>query len=499
MLQCQDKELWLTAIKEEMESLHKMNTWQMVPRPADHPVVKNRWIFKIKTNSDGSIDRYKARLVAKGFTQTEGVDYFETFSPVVKFETLRFIISLAAERQWNINQMDVKTAFLHGDLEEEIYMEPPEGFPNKDNHVCRLQKSLYGLKQSPRCWNSKFTEFMKRNNFKQGDSDPCLFIKGVNKHMVIVGLYVDDLVITGSDTQIRSTKELLSKEFDMKDLGSLKYILGIEVNGDKGGYSLHQSKYINEILKRFSMEDCKPLHTPAITPPGIPTEEFPDTSKYQQAVGSLNYLATCTRPDISFAISQIARKMHQPTEEDWLAVKRVFHYLQATKHYVLKYSNEKLNLLGYSDASYAPEATDRKSVSGFVYLMNGGAICWKSKKQSIISLSSMEAEYIALTAAAKECLWLQKLQTDLNIKSLPTIIREDNQATIKTANNIINNERSKHIDVRYHFIREKVNDETIKLEYCPTTDMVADIFTKPLGRVLLEKHVRNLGLDDSKH
>jgi transposase InsO family protein len=501
MLESDDRDRWLDAISEEMDSLKKMGTWDLVSRPSNHPVVKNKWIFKVKTNPDGSIERYKARLVAKGFTQTEGVDYFETFSPVVKFETLRFIISFAAEKQWNIAQMDVKTAFLHGELEEEIYMEPPEGFPNSDNQVCRLKKSLYGLKQSPRCWNSKFTDFMKRNDFTQGGADPCLFIKKSGEHMVIVGLYVDDLVITGHDVAITRTKELLINEFEMKDLGKLKYILGIEVDrkGEEGGYSLQQTKYINSILKRFSMEECKPVNTPALKPLGVSTEVFRDVSQYQQAVGSLNYLATCTRPDLAFAISQVARKMHQPTEEDWLAVKRIFRYLQATKSHGLHYSSKRSNLIGYSDASYAPEETDRKSVSGYVYLMNGGAISWKSKRQPIISLSSMEAEYIALSAASKESMWLHKIQKDLYIKPEPMIIREDNQATIKMANNIINNDRSKHIDVRYHFIREKVSNNILQLEYCQTSDMVADIFTKPLGRNLLEKHVSNLGLSESKH
>ena len=498
MLNSPDKQLWLNAVKDELDSLATMKTWELVPRPGDKPVVRNRWIFKIKTKLDGTIDRYKARLVAKGYTQTKGIDYEETFSPVVKYETLRYLIALSAEKQWHIHQMDVKTAFLHGDLEELIYMEQPEGHITDPSKVCLLRKSLYGLKQSPRCWNKKFTQFLFAAKFKQSKADPCLFLREQSDGLVLViAIYVDDLLITGNSELFGNIKSQLAKSFAMTDLGPLTHILGMTVVRTSSGTYIHQQKYITRLLETFNMKDCKALDTPAIVPPNAASPALGRDIPYMEAVGSLNYLATCSRPDLAFAVSQIARHMHAPTEENWTAVKRIFRYLQGTKTLCLFYSSTPIPLTGYSDASYAPEATDRKSTSGYVFMKNGGAISWKSKKQPIVSLSSMEAEYIALCTAGKEAIWLRQLEADL--KSSPAksiVLNEDNQAAIKLAKNSIMSDRSKHIDVRYHWIREQVAAGTVTLQYCPTDMMVADIFTKPLQRLLHSKFLKLLGLVD---
>jgi hypothetical protein len=494
MLDSPQKSLWMKAAQEEYDSLIKMKTWILVEPKLGISVIKNRWIFKIKVDSEGNVDRYKARLVAKGYSQKEGIDYKETFSPVVRFETLRLLFSIASANSWTIQQMDVKVAFLNGELTEEIYMEQPEGFFEQPNLVCKLQKSLYGLKQSPRCWNIKFCEYMAKLKFIQSTADPCLFILRYKDDIVLVALYVDDLVITGNEQLVRKTKNYLNKQFEMKDLGDIKYILGILVERDQEGLYLSQSRYIEKVLERFNMSDCKKIATPAITPNSEESEKLGNEVPYKAAIGSLNFIATRTRPDISYAVGHVARHMHSPTKNDWIAVKRIFRYLQATKNLRLKFSAEHSELIGYSDASYAPMADDRKSTSGYIFISNG-PISWKSKKQSIVALSSMEAEYIALCEAAKEGIWLFHLIKDIFPEdNSKLILLEDNQATIKTAKNEIISDRSKHIDVRYHFIRQHVMDGDIILNYCQTNVMVADALTKALDRIKLEQHVAAMRL-----
>jgi hypothetical protein len=286
--------------------------------------------------------------------------------------------------------------------------------------------------------------------------------------------------------------------FKMKDLGELKFIIGIKVEQTTTTTKLSQEQYIKDMLQRFNMTNCKPTTTPL--PTNINKDEqdalvkFKDETLYKQAIGSLIYLANATRPDISFAVSQLARKMQDPSYQDWHNTKRIFRYLQGTKNMKLVYQRKKSELCGFSDASYAEDRQDRKSTSGHIFMMNGGAVSWKSNKQPIVSLSSMEAEYIALANAVKEGLWLKKFEKELLMPEKTLIIFEDNQSTIKTANHRIHNDRSKHIDVRYHFIRECVEKKVVRVEYCPTNEMTADALTKSLGRILHDRHVRNMGL-----
>jgi hypothetical protein len=343
---------------------------------------------------------------------------------------------------------------------------------------------------------------MKTKGFSQSTTDPCIFIKRNEERLIIVSIFVDDNIIIGTKEDVVETKEMLSKMFKMKDLGELKYIIGIKVEQTTTTTSLSQTQYIKDILQRFNMADCKSTPTPL--PTNINQDEesamtkFEDDSIYKQAIGSLIYLANATRPDISFAVSQLARKMQNPSNQDWQNVKRIFRYLQGTKDMKLVYQRKKIDLCGFSDASYAEDRLDRKSTSGYIFKMNGGAVSWKSIKQPIVSLSSMEAEYIALASAVKEGLWLKKFETELSMMEKTLTIFEDNQSTIKTANHRIHNDRSKHIDVRYHFIRECVEKKQMKVEYCPTNEMTADALTKSLGRILHERHVRNMGLVQEK-
>jgi len=498
------KKNFFEAVKEEMQSHQKMKTKALVPRPKNTPIIKNKWVFRVKTDSEGNPERFKAKLVSKGFSQTKGIDYDEKFSPVVRMETIRFLLATAASNNKNYEMihMDVKTAFLHGELEENIFMEQPEGISKKEGFVCKLNKSIYGLKQSPRCWNQKFTNFMKQNNFIQSTEDPCLFIKTVGNEKIYLAVNVDDCIILGQKNLARELKKTLSNNFEMRDLGNLSCILGIQIERDENGITMNQTKYILKVLERFNMKDCKGIDTPIQDwlREEKEEEDFKDKVLFQQAVGSINFLAVCTRPDISFAVSQISKFMHQPKQTHWIALKRVFRYLKKTKDFKLFFSEKQQNVHGFSDASFANDSFDRKSHSGYVFFKNNGAISWKSKKQSIVALSTMEAEYIALSNALKEALSLQRMEKSVQIKNPgeqnPITIFEDNQSAINTSNNLIRNDRSKHIDVRFHFIREKVANKEVQIKCCQSSNMVADILTKPLGKILFSKHCRSLGLVD---
>eukprot|EP01127_Copromyxa_protea_P008684 TRINITY_DN199_c0_g1_i24.p1 TRINITY_DN199_c0_g1~~TRINITY_DN199_c0_g1_i24.p1 ORF type:complete len:296 (+),score=39.86 TRINITY_DN199_c0_g1_i24:547-1434(+) len=291
-------------------------------------------------------------------------------------------------------------------------------------------------------------------------------------------------------------KKLLQNQFKMTDLGEMKFFLGMEVNRQASSVTISQKKYITEMLQRFGMADCRNADVPAI-PIGKPIDSplLDSSTLYRQAIGALNYLSTCTRPDISYAVHLAARSMQTPTENDWDNVRRIFRYLKSSSNHGITYSKSKGGqILGYSDASYAPESTDRKSTTGYVFIKNGGAISWKSKRQPIISLSSMEAEYIALTSTCKEAMWLRQLNKDVTGIEIPMTILEDNQSTIKLASNHIHNDRSKHIDVRYHWTREKVEQKQVILEYCQTSLMAADMLTKAVGKQLLQRHSTCIGL-----
>ncbi len=314
-----------------------MNTWQEVDRPKDKPVVKNKWVFKIKYNSIGLIDKYKARLVAKGFTQTKGIDYEETFAPVVRRENLRYLISYATKNKLEMHHMDVETAFLNGELEEEIYMEMPEGFEKREK-VCKLEKSLYGLKQSSRVWHKKISSFLVEEGYLQSEADPCVFIKHHQDCISIIALYVDDCMIFGAKENVERAKLALSSQFKMKDLGEVKSIIGIQVERDKEETRIHQINYIRDVLKKFGMSDCKGVDTP------LPTKKestsspiFENIILYQEAIGALNYLATNTRPDIAYAVSQVTQKMKEPNQDDWIKVKRIMRYLKKTESAKLTY------------------------------------------------------------------------------------------------------------------------------------------------------------------
>ena len=504
-----DADHWQKAMQSEFDSLMEHKTWVLEPRPPNQNVVSCRWVYVTKDEAtpDGNTRiRHKARLVARGFTQVEGVDYTETFAPVVKFMSVRILLAIATKLGLHLHQMDVVTAFLNGDLDETVYMEQPEGFKTKgkENHVCRLVKALYGLKQASRQWYKKMDEFLTCSlGLCRNIADECLYTGSSAGALVIIALYVDDLLIACSDQEkLLEIKAELSKRFRMKDLNEARQCLGFEIHRDvqRGTLHLSQTKYANKVLCRFGMEQSKGVTTPMET--GIDLNEKSEPAldiPYRQAIGSLMYLMVGTRPDIAFGISKLAKFVESPTLIHWNCVKRVLRYIKSTSARGICFDSKKdLEPLGFVDSDYAGDVTTRKSTSGYLFTMVGGAVSWCSRQQEVVALSSTEAEYISLCSGLKEAIWLKRLVSNLKLPAPigkgPLTIMVDNQGAIDLAKNGSVNRRTKHIDVRFHFCRQAVEDKLVSLKYCPTNVMGADVLTKPLGRLKLEELLTLFGL-----
>ena len=494
-----DKEKWRIAMQKEMKSIQENDVWALVELPKGRKTVGSKWIFKHKLNAEGVVERYKARLVAQGFTQKFGQDYDETFCPVVRFESIRMLIGMAAQHGLKLHQMDVTAAFLNGDLEEEVYMSQPEIFVVKGQEklVCKLKRSLYGLKQSPRCWNSILDNRLREMGFMQTTGDPCIYTASEGE-MVVIAVYVDDIMLAAkSEKRMKEVKEMLAKQFEVKDMGELHHFLGVKVVQDheKGSVWIGQPAYAESLLEKFGMKDSKPVKTPVSTSSKLvkatDNNEQANQGLYQSAVGSLLYLSTRTRPDIAYAVSNVAKFCSNPSKQHWTAVKRIMRYIKGTIHLGLAYGrNEQKDCIGYSDADWGGDSDDHRSTSGYIFQVGGAAISWRSKKQSCVALSTAEAEYMALTNAAQEAVWLRKLTADLTKEERapkPIVIYEDNQSAICIAKNPQFHGRTKHIGIKYHYIREQVNSKNVELKYCPTEEMLADMLTKGLNREKLEK------------
>jgi hypothetical protein len=427
----------------------------------------------------------------------EGLDFSETFAPVAKFTSIRILLSLAAAKNWECHHMDVKTAFLNGDLEEEIYMVQPEGFvkPGEEHLVCKLIKSLYGLKQSSRAWNKKLHVELTKRGFTRCEADHSVYFKRDEAGQVYLLVYVDDIIILAdSQVALQACKDALSTTFKMTDLGETSHFLGMEVHRDREArlMYLHQAAYIRAMLERYGMADCAPLRIPLAVGAKLPVvtqEEKSFHNLYQSMVGSLMYLMVATRPDLAYAVGAVSQFASGPDEEHLSAVKRILRYVKGTANYKLTLGGElaTLDLEGWSDADWAANDIKRKSISGYCFKLGVGAVSWKSKKHTSVALSSTEAEYMALTQACKEAIWIKLLLTELGVfKGGAICINGDSESCIALAKNPEHHERTKHIDIQYHFIREKVEEGIVKLEYCPTQQMVADVFTKALPR---KKHL----------
>jgi hypothetical protein len=465
-------------------------------------VIGVKWVYKTKYNADGKVEKHKERLVAKGFKQQHGIDYNETFAPVARLDTIRMVLSIATQNNWKVYQMDVKSTFLNDILEEEVYIKQPPGYEvlGEEHKVYKLKKALYGLKQAPRAWYSRIDSYFVNNGFSKCANEPTLYVK-VNDEgeILIVCLYVDDLIFTGN-MSINSFKEAMEREFDMTDLGLMKYFLGIEVTQNEQGIFICQSKYANDVLKRFKMENVNPTPTPvALGLKLSKNDESPsvDANLFKRLVGSLMYL-TATRPDIMYGVSLISRFMEKPKESHWKDGKRVLRYIAGTKRFGILYaSSDNYKLIGYTNSDWGGNMDDRKITLGYIFHLGSGAISWASQKQPIVALSSAEAEYVAATSAACQVVWMRRVLSDLrHPQEEPTKIYIDNNSAIALSKNHVFHKRSKHIDTRYHFIRELVNNGDIYLEFCRSKEQLADIFTKPLAKNVFEHLREEIGIAD---
>ena len=481
-----DREQWRKAVSCEMTSLQDHNVWDLVPLPKGQNVVGCKWIFKKKMNENGDIERFKARLVAQGYSQRYGLDYDGTFSPVVRAESVRALVAVAARKNFLMHQMDISTAFLNGNLLEDVYMRQPEGFvkAGQENLVCKLRKSIYGLKQAPRCWNHELDQHLKTLKLIQSRNDPCIYTSTDGR--VIVAVYVDDIIIAAErESDLNLMKKGISERFSAKDMGKLRYFLGLVVDQQDNGVWIGQPVYTRRVLERHNMKDCKSVLTPVVSPGSTCVQDdqvasMDDTWKYQAAIGCLLYLAVWTRPDICYAVNSAAKHCAKPTNAHWTAVKRIFRYLQGTVNYGLYYPlGVKSSVVGYSDSDWAGDINDRKSTSGYVFLVNGTAVSWKSQKQQSVALSTAEAEYMALSSAAQEAIWMMRLIGELEGCQIDSMtILEDNQACISMTQNPQHHGQAKHIAIRFHFVRDLVAKGVVKLQYCKSEDMIADFLTK---------------------
>ncbi|RVW96884.1 Retrovirus-related Pol polyprotein from transposon RE2 [Vitis vinifera] len=450
-----------------------------LPSPNDLPIavrkVGCRWVYAVKVGPDGQVDRLKARLVAKGYTQVYGSDYGDTFSPVAKIASVRLLLSMAAMCSWPLYQLDIKNAFLHGDLAEEVYMEQPPGFvaQGESGLVCRLRRSLYGLKQSPRAWFSRFSSVVQEFGMLRSTADHSVFYhhNSLGQCIYLV-VYVDDIVITGSDQDAQSSS----------------------------GVVLSQRKYALDILEETGMLDCKPVDTPM--DPNVKLvpgqgEPLGDPGRYRRLVGKLNYL-TITRPDISFPVSVVSQFLQSPCDSHWDAVIRILRYIKSTPGQGVLYENRgHTQVVGYTDADWAGSPTDRRSTSGYCVFIGGNLISWKSKKQDVVARSSAEAEYRAMALATCELIWLRHLLQELRFgKDEQMKLICDNQAALHIASNPVFHERTKHIEVDCHFIREKIASGCVATSFVNSNDQLADIFTKSLRGPRIKYICNKLGAYD---
>ncbi|CAM8945952.1 unnamed protein product [Rhodiola kirilowii] len=503
---CKDP-MWQAAMEKELNALESNDTWTLTSLPPGKNPVSSKWIFRIKRHSDGSVERYKARLVARGFTQEEGLDYNETFAPVVKMPTVRTVLALAASKDWPLYQLDVDNAFLHGDLDEEVYMTLPPGFYKKEKQqglICRLNKSLYGLKQAPRQWFSKFADALLSYGFIQSPNDHSLFTLAKGDDFIILLVYVDDIVLTGTSASlIQAIKAYIHSEFRIKDLGLLKYFLGIEVARSSDGIFINQRKYALDLLTEVGLLGCKPSSTPMDIKQKLAISNAPkleDPTTYRKLVGKLIYL-NVTRPDIAFSVHILSQFLAAPTVEHLQAAHRVLRFIKSAPAQGLFYpARASLTVEGFCDADWAACPVSRRSTSGYCIKLGPSLVSWRTRKQTVVSRSSAESEYRAMAQTSCELVWLVSLMRDLRISvSLPISLFCDNRAANHIARNPVFHERTKHIEIDCHVVRHHFSTGFISPQFVGSSEQPADLFTKALPADLLSRLSLKLGVSNFLH
>ena len=494
---------WERAIQVELNQLKRMGTWQLVEKPEGAVPIRNKWVLVKKRNKAGEIIKYKARMVAKGCAQRPGYDYLEMHSPVVRMETIRAILAVAATRKLFIYQLDIKGAYLNRKLKQRVYMRQPEGYDDGTGRVCMLVKTLYGLKQAGREWNQEFDSKLRRRGYVRLRSDPCVYIWCVDEDFVIITVWVDDLLLFATTIELRDKARAdIEREWEVTDLGEPSKIVGIEINQTQDFISISQIRYIESILRKEGMERCNSVSTPL--DPNVPLVPNPEgnegsrSNSYARLLGQLQFVANATRPDICYAVNRLAAYTANPSLQHTTALKRILRYLSGTRTYGIVYRSlphQSNFFYGYADAAYG-NADDHRSTTGYVFIAGEGAITWSSKKQIATALSSTEAEYVALSEASCEVFWLRNVYEELGLlqEDTPTEIRGDNEGSIAMAKNPQFHKRSKHIARRWHWVRELVQDRIITVESCRDPEQTADVLTKALPRPKHQKHIKDMGL-----
>lgn len=509
-MESKHSEQWKQGCDDEIASLHQNNTWTLVDIPPGVDPIDLKWVFKVKRDGSGQLERFKARVVAKGFMQQEGIDFDEVYAPVSKYTTFRSLMAIAAAEDLEIQQLDVKTAFLQGELAEQVYVNQPEGYEEGGPGKCYLlHKAIYGLKQAPRTWHQRLHAELSNLGLTASEADAGLYTYNTKQESIYLLVYVDDiLLISSSKPLISSVKQSLMSAFDVRDLGDATTFLGINIIRDRRSKSIRliQQRLIGDTISKFGLADAKPASVPMSSSVKLSKEEGAPLNKqafpYGQLVGTLNYLAVCTRPDIAYAVGALSRYLHSPTTVHGQAARTVGRYLKGTADFGISYGSSStsssngsnIKLEGYCDSDYAGDLDTRRSTTGYVFTLNGGPISWQSKRQPTVAVSTAEAEYIAAAAAVKEALWLAKLMADLGYPQMPVPISGDNQAALKLLRNPISSLRSKHIDVVHHFARERVMRGEIQFSYISTADQLADFLTKAVPPAKHSMCCKNLSI-----
>ncbi|GJT68281.1 retrovirus-related pol polyprotein from transposon TNT 1-94 [Tanacetum coccineum] len=466
-------ESWIVAMQEELNQFIANDVWELVPQPKNMTIIGTKWVFRNKLDENGIVSRNKARLVAQGYNQQEGIDYDETYAPVARIESIRILLAYACALDFKLFQMDVKSAFLNGFINEEVYVAQPPGFIDfeKPDHVYKLKKALYGLKQAPKAWYDRLKAFLIKHEYKMGMVDNTLFTKKKSSNLIIVQIYVDDIIF-GSTCQDMCDEfaKIMHDEFEMSMMGELNFFLGLQIKQMEDGIFFNQSKYIKEMLKKFGLEESKPMKTPMSSDTKLTKDEeceSVDSTKYRGMIGSLLYL-TASRPDIMFSVCLCARFQEAPKTSHLEAVKRIFRYIKGTTHLGLWYpKGTGIETVVYADSDHAGDYVDRKSTSGICTFVGCCLTSWFSKKQTALAISTTEAEYVSAGKACQQALWMKQALIDYDVRLDDVPIMCDNKGAIDLSKNPVQHSRTKHIEIRHHFLRDNVQKGHISIEKVP--------------------------------